>query len=329
MKPVLGLDVDHEAMATFAHNFQDATVVPKNICHLTTAEIEHLFEKERISPVLFSACAPCQPFSRQNRQRKEKDSRVSLLKELARFVLRFRPELIFVENVPGLQTFSEAENGPLHELLELLDASGYKHSVRIMEAQAYGVPQSRRRLVLVASLFGEFEFPAPTHGSGEGLHPVKTVRDAIGHFPPIAAGALDRSVRNHYACALAPQNLERIRAVKEGGGRRTWSDHLKLDCHKGLKGYTDVYGRMSWDRPSPSLTTRCISLSNGRFGHPEQDRAISVREAASLQSFPDDFEFFGSLNSQARQIGNAVPPRLSEIIGRAIVSHVQKYMEQF
>ncbi|AOG09719.1 DNA (cytosine-5-)-methyltransferase family protein [Agrobacterium sp. RAC06] len=328
MKPVLGLDVDHEAMATFAHNFVGATALIKNICHLTTSEIEYLFEKERVSPVLFSACAPCQPFSRQNRQRKEKDSRVSLLKELARFVLRFRPELIFVENVPGLQTFSEAEDGPLQELLELLDANGYKHSVRIVEAREYGVPQNRRRLVLVASLFGEFEFPAPTHGSGEGLHAVKTVRDAIGHFPPIAAGTLDQSIRNHYACALAPQNLERIRAVTEGGGRRTWSEHLKLDCHKGLKGYTDVYGRMSWDRPSPSLTTRCISLSNGRFGHPEQDRAISVREAASLQSFPDSFEFFGSLNSQARQIGNAVPPRLSEIIGRAMILHVRKYLGQ-
>ncbi len=328
MKPVLGLDLDREAMATFAHNFRDAAAVPRDICHLTTSEIEPLFEKERVSPVLFSACAPCQPFSRQNRQRKEKDSRVSLLKELARFVLRFRPELIFVENVPGLQTFSESDDGPLHELLELLDSNGYKHSARVIEAQAYGVPQNRRRLVLVASLFGEFDFPQPTHGSGEGFHPVKTVRDAIGHLPPIKAGASDPSVRNHQACALAPQNLERIRAVREGGGRRTWSDHLKLDCHVGLKGYTDVYGRMTWDRPSPSLTTRCISLSNGRFGHPEQDRAISVREAASLQSFPDRFEFLGSLNSQARQIGNAVPPGLSEVIGRAMVAHVQKHLER-
>ncbi|MGO7215554.1 DNA cytosine methyltransferase [Rhizobium ruizarguesonis] len=133
------------------------------------------------------------------------------------------------------------------------------------------------------------------------------------------------SVANHYACSLSAKNLERVRAVSEGGDRRSWSDHLKLDCHVGLKGYTDVYGRMTWDKPSPSLTTRCVSLSNGRFGHPEQDRAISVREAACIQSFPDEFEFLGSINAMARQIGNAVPPRLAEAIGRAMIAHVDHY----
>jgi len=325
MKPVMGLDIDHEAMATYAQNFKGATAVHRNVCDLATSDLEHLFERERQSPVLFSACAPCQPFSRQNRQRKEKDSRISLLAELGRFVRRFRPELIFIENVPGLQAFSEAEDGPLARLFELLDACGYSHTCRTVEAQTYGVPQNRRRLVVVASLFGSFKFPNPTHGSDDGLKPLLTVRSAIGHLPPIEAGTSDSSVVNHYACALSEKNLERIRAVSEGGDRRSWSDHLKLECHEGLKGYTDVYGRMSWDKPSPSLTTRCVSLSNGRFGHPEQDRAISIREAACIQSFPSDFEFLGTINSMARQIGNAVPPRLAEAIGLALITHVDEY----
>lgn len=325
MKPVMGLDIDHEAMATYARNFVGAEAVHRNVCDLATADLEHLFERERRSPVLFSACAPCQPFSRQNRQRKEKDSRISLLAELGRFVRRFRPELIFIENVPGLQAFSEAEDGPLARLFELLDACGYSHTCQTVEAHTYGVPQNRRRLVVVASLFGPFKFPDPTHGSDPGMEPLLTVRGAIGQLPPIKAGTSDSSVLNHYACALSAKNLERIRAVSEGGDRRSWSDHLKLECHEGLKGYTDVYGRMSWDKPSPSLTTRCVSLSNGRFGHPEQDRAISIREAACIQSFPDQFEFLGSVNAMARQIGNAVPPRLAEAIGRALNAHVDHY----
>ncbi|PYF00956.1 DNA (cytosine-5)-methyltransferase 1 [Rhizobium sp. PP-F2F-G38] len=326
MKPVMGLDIDHEAMSTYARNFKDSKAVRRNVCGLQTWELEHLFEQERTSPVLFSACAPCQPFSRQNRQRKSQDSRISLLAELGRFVRRFRPELILIENVPGIQYFSEDEEGPLSQLFSLLDECGYFHTCQTVEAENYGVPQTRRRLVVIASLFGPFTFPAPTHGSENFGEPVVTVRKAIAHLPAIAAGVSHDNVQNHRACRLSEKNLERIRAVTEGGDRRSWSDHLKLDCHVGVKGYTDVYGRMSWDRPSPSLTTRCISLSNGRFGHPEQDRAISVREAACIQTFPETFEFMGSVNSMARQIGNAVPPRLAEVIGRALIAHVEQQL---
>ena len=147
------------------------------------------------------------------------------------------------------------------------------------------------------------------------------------HLPSIAAGETHPSVNDHRAARLSQINLERISVTPEGRGRESWPPHLQLKCHKTHIGHTDVYGRMRWDEPASGLTTRCISLSNGRFGHPEQNRAISVREAACLQTFPEDFLFHGSLNSKARQIGNAVPVRLSEVFGLNFIDHFNKYLE--
>ncbi|WP_230532194.1 DNA cytosine methyltransferase [Microvirga roseola] len=323
MVPIVALDMDGEALETFRLNFPDAHAIKSDIRTVLTRDLEPYFERQRTVPILFSACAPCQPFSKQNRQKKEADARISLLTELTRFLERFRPELLFVENVPGLQEFSEDEDGPLHDLVTVLDRLGYWHTARVILAQDYGVPQNRRRLVLVASAFGPIDLPEQTHGPGRA--PYRTVWDAIGHLPHLEAGESDTSVPNHYACKLSPLNLERIRAVGEGGGRLAWDERLQLDCHRTVKGYSDVYGRMSWGKPSPALTTRCISLSNGRFGHPEQDRAISIREAACIQTFPKDFIFVGTVNGMARQIGNAVPPDLATSIGKALIEHVDKY----
>ncbi|MDE0036380.1 MAG: DNA cytosine methyltransferase, partial [Gammaproteobacteria bacterium] len=162
-----------------------------------------------------------------------------------------------------------------------------------------------------------------THGPGTPNHDYETVRNWIEHLPPIGSGEEHPTVSNHRAAGLSALNVKRIEATPEGGGHRDWPDELKLACHKDFSGYTDIYGRMSWDAPASGLTTRCISYSNGRFGHPEQDRAISVREAACLQTFPDEFAFEGALNSMARQIGNAVPVRLAEVVGKQFVSHLK------
>ena len=151
-----------------------------------------------------------------------------------------------------------------------------------------------------------------------------TVRDAIGHFPEIAAGETHDFILNHHAAQLSPMNIDRIKAARpDGGGRRDWPKRLELGCHRrvGL-GFSDVYGRMWWDRAAPTLTSRCNSLSNGRFGHPEQHRAVSLREAAALQTFPDDYEFFGSKNRIARWIGNTVPVRFAEELGSAALRAV-------
>ena len=325
MKPVLAVDIDDEALKTYRANFTEAAVIETDIRALATRDLEHLMERDRKNPILFSACAPCQPFSKQNRRKRERDDRASLLTELVRLMERFRPDLLFVENVPGIQSGKAEGEGPFAELKRALDRLGYFHSSRVVNAQEFGVPQSRVRLILIASAFGPIEVPAATHGTAD--RPLKTVRDAIAHLPPLSAGTRDDGVPNHYACALSPMNLERIRALPEGGRRTEWDERLKLGCHAELKGYTDTYGRMSWDRPSPALTTRCISLSNGRYGHPDQDRAISMREASNLQSFDEDFIFVGSVNGIAKQIGNAVPPELAHVCGRAMVENVREHWD--
>jgi len=324
MNPRLALDIDAEALNTYSRNFASTATIVGDIRRVSTRDVERYFDATRVRPVLISACAPCQPFSRQNRQKRECDGRADLLSELHRFVIRFRPELLFIENVPGLQRDPDAGTGPLARLLRLLTRLGYWHHSSVLRAQDFGVPQNRRRLIVVASAFGPISLPAPTHGTPDAPH--VTVRDAIGTLPPLEAGETDESIANHRASALSVTNLARIRSTKPGGSWKAWQDSLRLSCHEGVGGYTDVYGRMAWDRPAPSLTTRCISLSNGRFGHPEQDRALSIREAAYLQSFDPEFEFVGSVNGMARQIGNAVPVRLAHAVGEELVRHVAVYL---
>jgi len=160
-----------------------------------------------------------------------------------------------------------------------------------------------------------------THGTAR--RPVATVRDWIDGLPAIAAGCTDSDDPDHRAAALSATNLRRIAATPEGGGREAWPRSLLLDCHRKFEGHSDVYGRLAWDRPAAGLTTRCISYSNGRFGHPNQDRALSVREAACLQTFPRRYRFVGSLESKARQVGNAVPPLMAKAIGKAFLAHAR------
>jgi DNA (cytosine-5)-methyltransferase 1 len=188
-------------------------------------------------------------------------------------------------------------------------------------AYHYGVPQRRRRLILIASHLGPIEFPSSTYGPNTKHPRLPTVWERIGGLPSIKAGEIHPSVPNHRAANLSKLNLMRIAATPREGGRKNWPRKLRLQCHEDHSGHSDVYGRMAKHRPSTALTTRCISLSNGRFGHPTQNRAISLREAACIQTFPMSFEFHGTLNSVARQIGNAVPVELAHVFGAAITRH--------
>lgn len=316
----VGIDRDPDAAATFQRNFPDATLLLADIGDLSTLALARLVPRDPRPPLLFAGCAPCQPFSKQNRARSdEDDDRRPLLLDFLRFIEHFKPELVFVENVPGLQ---RADGAPFAPFVERLTELGYFHSVGRVDAVKYGVPQRRLRLVVVASRLGPIDIPKPTHGRGTRRR-TRTVRDAIAYLPSIAAGESHGRIANHQAANLSALNLERIKATPEGGGRLDWPGHLRLTCHSsGHDGHTDVYGRLVWDQPASCLTTRCVSLSNGRFGHPVQHRALTVREAACLQTFPRSFRFEGNLQSAARQVGNAVPVKLSETFGLAFAEHL-------
>jgi DNA (cytosine-5)-methyltransferase 1 len=240
-----------------------------------------------------------------------------------------------VENVPHGPRQANQVNQSLklpkqfREFLTLLEAHGYQYILRSICAQDYGVPQRRERVVLAAGRPNAPLFPEKTHGPGTQTPSYSAVWDWIGDLPPLAAGEEHASIPNHRAAGLSPLNLRRIQATPEGGSRMGWPEDLRLRCHpEGYEGYTDVYGRLRHDLPASGLTTRCISLSNGRFGHPTQHRALSVREAACLQTFPRHFIFHGSLNSMARQIGNAVPVLLATHFGNCFLQSLGVDPEQ-
>ncbi|GAB2565045.1 DNA cytosine methyltransferase [Kribbella endophytica] len=315
MKIAVGLDNDPDAASTYRLNFPDAAFLERDITTVNLSEIADLLPD---GPILFSGCAPCQPFSKQNRSRGTKDPRRFLLREFQRFVVGLLPDYVVVENVPGLQKVGRS--GPFAEFIRSLRRAGYTVGTEILAALDFGVPQVRRRLVIVASRHGVAPLPQRTHGPG--LSAPATVRDWIADLPELHAGDTHPDDLDHAAMQLSALNRRRILATAEGKGRESWSDDLLLDCHQGHRGHSDVYGRLAWDRPASAMTTRCLSYSNGRYGHPTQARAISVREAACLQTFPRTFKFAGGITSKGRQVGNAVPPLLAQRIGEAILETV-------
>lgn len=324
MDVVFALDWDADAGRTFKRNFPKATFESRDIREVDEDHVHALVAEQHPHHVLFCGCAPCQPFSKQNTTRPEpdEDDRVPLLLDFLRFIRNCEPDIVFVENVPGIQKV-HPDSEPLRSFLRGLKDAGYSQpACESVALKRYGVPQGRRRFLLVASRHGPIALPPRTHGPETPNPEFATVRDWIGELPEIRAGEVHPEIDDHRAARLSALNLERIRETPEGGGNRDWPQDLQLKCHQGASGYTDVYGRMWWDRPASGLTTRCISYSNGRFGHPEQHRAISIREAACLQTFPMDYRFAGSLNSRARQIGNAVPVRLAEVVGQHITDHL-------
>lgn len=318
MEIAFGLDFEPEASATFRANFPEANFLETDI---STVEVETVIEAidPTRRPILLSACAPCQPYSTFVGSRR-RDPRRSLLLRLIPIIERLRPEFIFIENVPGLR-MSHANASTFKRFCKALRATGYEVASEVVDCHRYGVPQRRRRLVILASLRGPIRIPAASHGMGPGEMPPSTVWEWIGHLPALQAGEQHSDVPNHLASAVTPRNLDRLRATPPGGNRFDWPEEMQLDCHRNHDGHSDVYGRMHAEGLAPVLTTKCTSISNGRFGHPFEDRPISVREAACLQTFPEDFVFKGGIKSTTRQVGNAVPVMLAKRMGEAFSEH--------
>lgn len=317
----LGVDVDGACEYPFRKNNR-AKFLAQPVEEITRT---HVLEATHGAQYrLLAGCAPCQPFSRYRQGRDAKsDDRWGLLRHFTRLVRSSRPELVTMENVPGL-----AKEKVFREFVRDLRAMHYHVHHQIVDCADYGVPQSRERLVLLASTLGEISLIEPTTPGEEAL----TVRDVLKGLPVLRAGGVNADDPLHSACALSPTNLARIKASVPGGTWRDWDEHLVAKCHKKKSGktYPSVYGRMSWDEPAPTMTTQYFGFGNGRFGHPSQARAISLREGAILQSFPEDYEFVEpggpiSRKELGRLIGNAVPVRLGEAIGKSFVAHVRAH----
>lgn len=321
---IAGIDSDGSCRFAYENNVK-AKFIEANVADLRGRQVARLFDQRNLSYRVLIGCAPCTPFSiytgRYRKARRHRDKQWQLLNDFSRLVEETKPDVISMENVPRL-----IRHPIFRTFTRKLQTAGYTVTFKKVRAHHYGVPQHRSRLVLLASLWGPLTLLPPTH-----LGRFKTVRDAIGRLPKIGAGQSSKSDRLHKCRKLSPKNLIRLKATGEGGGWQDWASDLQLACHKRTKGasFRSVYGRMRWNAPSPVITTQCLGIGNGRFGHPAQDRAISLREAALLQSFPKSFRFLPpreviNTTELARHIGNAVPPRLSKIIARSIKRHLRE-----
>jgi DNA (cytosine-5)-methyltransferase 1 len=314
---ILGIDNRESCRKTYEENNPSARFICSDIRKLSFSQLAKEINGISYNQLVFAACAPCQPFSKQRTVAKDIHQR-TLLSCFTKFVQKFRPGFVLVENVPGITRVKG--NSAYKRFISTLRRLGYYYDSADVDAKYYGVPQTRRRHIVLASRLTKIIIPEPTHGPSH--IPYETVKTAISHFPQINAGETHPTIPNHRASSLSSANLKRLRHTpKNGGSRKNWPQNLVLQCHKKkYKGHTDVYGRMWWDRPAPALTCKCHSLSNGRYGHPDQDRAISLREAAALQSFPDNYKFYGNSKGEiGEQIGNAVPVRLAREMATTIV----------
>jgi DNA (cytosine-5)-methyltransferase 1 len=317
-----GIDNALNCRETYLKNIKGAKFIKHDIGTLSAPKLAKRLGLRRDDPALiFAGCSPCQFWSKIRTDKTKAKQTAFLLHHFEKFIKHFRPGFVVIENVPGLK--NQKGQTILPDFICFLKKQGYAWADGIVNAHHYGVPQHRVRYLLIATrLSNKIELPKPA------ITPTLTVNAFLGvanGFKKIEAGTRDGTNFQHTSCKLSENNLKRIRKTKmSGGGREAWKDdpELQIDAYRGRDEiFRDVYARMYWDRPAPTITTRFNSLSNGRFGHPEEDRAISIREGATLQTFPKDFVFYGSnLSKVARQIGNAVPPELAKRIGQHLLS---------
>jgi DNA (cytosine-5)-methyltransferase 1 len=314
----VGVDIDPACEFPYKTN-NSAFFLRKPIEQLHGEELQSYYRKNSLK--LLAGCAPCQTFSSYNRKANQSDKRWWLLKQFARLVDELSPDFVTMENVPRL-----IDQNVFKSFVDHLEKSGFEVTYRVINCEDFGIPQHRNRLVLLASKHGSIELLKPNR-----FNQKKTVRDAIGALPRISAGDSYKNDHLHQCASLSAINLRRIQSSRQGGTWRDWPTNLVADCHRKTSGktYSGVYGRMTWDEPAPTMTTQFFGFGNGRFGHPEQDRAISLREGAILQSFPPDYAFVPNdkpvlQKTIGRLIGNAVPVKLGEAIGKSIMAHAIK-----
>ncbi|MEH2386938.1 MAG: DNA cytosine methyltransferase [Nostoc sp.] len=352
------IDVNAKALATYKHNYPKTKIIHQDIRKVNPDDLRLALALRREAPILLIGGPPCQGFSRNipAGYRYLNDSRNLLYRTFLEFVEEFRPLYVVMENVPEIL---KAYNGVIREeITEKLESLGYKVVSSSLNAAHYGIPQTRTRAFFIASLDHSLHFPKPTHFGDirsdyrstksynqlnlleANISPLVTVRDAIGDLPPLDAGqdydaevypsppqttyqAMMRhesmKIVNHVARALSPIQFSRARALCEGQDARDLPSELAPKKH-----YSGAYGRLCWDKPARTITRWVFHPGSGRFFHPTQDRTITIREAARLHSYPDDFHFLGTYTEMASQIGESVPP----LLGKAIASSILQIYPQ-
>lgn len=320
------VEIEEHALATYESNHPEVKLVKRDITDVSGAYLKELTGLESVD--LLAGCPPCQGFTSLNRYRKD-DPRNNLILEMSRLAKELRPRAIMMENVHGLTT----KGNHLYEKLKrkLEGELGYVLEEDVLEAADYGVPQRRRRLVLLGGLGFKIRIPKRTHSEKEesGLNRWKSVRETIGEMKPpltLKEANAQNTVQPHWHVVrtLSQKNMDRIRVVEPGKNRSHIPEHLRPDCHKGIqKGFGNVYGRMEWDQPSPTITGGCTTFSKGRFGHPEANRTISVREAALLQTFPPGYIFDTPyMDYVCNIIGNALPCEFARVLSEQCYNEI-------
>lgn len=316
--------IDNDIDCKYPYEFNNKTkFIHTSILEISAQEIDALFEPNQVK--ILVGCAPCQPFSKYTHKRVYQD-KWQLVEKFADLILKIKPDIFSMENVPALITYKKRE--VFNQFIELLDPH-YNINWKIVYGPDYGVPQIRRRLVVLGSRNGQIELVERTHEPKDYV----SVTEAIGHLPPIHAGEICGSDSLHRTRGLSPINMERMRQSEPGGTWHDWDEELRAACHRKPTGqtYSSVYGRMTANTPSPTITTQAYSFGTGRFGHPTQDRALSLREMALLQSFPRNYEFVDSLNPNysfdriGKLVGNAVPVLMAQRIAESIERHLEKH----
>ena len=325
IKVVAGYDIDEACQFPYEHNNSPAKFYKQSVTELTGRKLLKHFPQGSFRVLV--GCAPCQTFSKYTQGLdNEHDPKWTLLTQFARLVCELKPDVVSMENVPELQRYSVFD-----DFLNTLAEEGYHFTSdpekRVVYCPDYGIPQHRSRVVILASRFGPIELIPPTHTPDK----YRKVSDVLRLLPPLKSGSKSPDDPMHRTSELSSLNLRRIRHSRPGGTWRDWPRKLVAECHrkKSGKSYPGVYARMEWDKPSPTITTQFYGYGNGRFGHPEQDRAISLREGAILQSFPENYKFVKPdgeycFKTIGRMIGNAVPVRLGEVVGKSIRAHLDQ-----
>lgn len=334
----LGVDIDEKALKTYKCNLKRTKVLKEDIKKVTGEKITELTGINRRDNFLLAGCPPCQGFSSLGK-RDANDEKNELVYEYIRIINELEPSFILMENVPGMSTGvgKEIFKNVVKELEE-----NYHVEYATLNAADFGVSQIRKRLVLHGIRNDVYDnlgldkekqkiLPKSTHSKEKkkGYRKWVTVRKAIFDLPILGAGESydDGIIKNHKARSLSETNIERLQEIRlHGGNREMISEELQLECHKKENvSYTDTYGIIDPDKPAPTITSGCTIISKGRYCHPTQNRGLSIREAARLQSFDDKFEFQGNMGEMSLQIGNAVPPKLAQASGKVIINYMGLY----